>query len=76
MKDETRVFFVVDSVDTNEELFETLEIAQWWAADLLNRKKQVPRIRVAIVKHAFMDDGVWNYDDQADTFQFVHTIQI
>lgn len=73
-EDATRVFFVVDSVDDNEELFETLEAAQAYKLSDTS-DPSTARVRVAIVNNAFREDnGSWNYDDRADTFQFIFNI--
>ena len=77
-KDEqTRVFFVVDQYEEdlesygNCEIFETLEEAIEWT-----KPANKPRIRIAIVKHAYReDDGGWNYEDFSDTFDFIKNIQ-
>lgn len=69
----TRVFFVVDSEEDNEELYETLEDARDAKARL--DPENHPLIRVCIVKNAFVDDGVWNYDDYLDTFDTIKYIE-
>ncbi|MBK8467874.1 MAG: hypothetical protein IPL32_18840 [Chloracidobacterium sp.] len=70
LETDTRLFFVVDSVEDNKELYDTLEHAEVAKACL--NKKNSPRIRVCLVRHAYKEemDGLtgWNYDDQADTF--------
>lgn len=72
----TRLFFVVDSVPANEEIFETLEEADKFYNAKVEAKEDSPRIRICIVKNAYREDnGGWNYDDQADTFETVKTIQ-
>ena len=76
---ETRLFFTVDGTTENIEIFETLEEAREWAQNVVN-----PTIKVAIVKNAykeedlFTDSGLadrWNYEDFADTFEFIKTIK-
>lgn len=68
--DVTRVFWVTDSTEDNEELFECLEDADEYIK--ATKFKATPRIKVCIVKHAYKgDDGEWTYDDQIDTFYTV-----
>ena len=70
-----RVFYVVDSIEDNEELFETLEGAEAYQLSLKPEDK--PRIRICMVRNAFReDDGAWNYDDLSDTFNEVKTLGI
>lgn len=72
----TRVFFVVDGPVTdlanqNDELFETLEQAEAYAETV-----EYARIRICIVRHAFKEvNGLWNYDDNSDTFEVIKTIK-
>jgi len=70
----TRVFFVTDSIEDNEELFETLEGALGHVSTI--DKVHKPRIRIAMVKHAYRDTGEWNYDDRSDTFETVKTLKV
>ena len=70
----TRVFFVVDSVEDNEEIFETLEQAEAYFLSGLS-ETEGRRIRVCLVRNAYKEDGVWNYDDYSDTFTDIKTIQ-
>lgn len=73
MKNETRVFFVVDSIEDNEELFETLESAKEYLDTLSPKDK--PRVRVCIVRHAHKEpEGSWNYTDLSDTFEEIKTL--
>lgn len=76
MKDQTRVFFVVDSIEDNEELFEVLEEARAYQDTL--RPEDKPRIRICLVRHAFLEDEKepmksdrWNYEDLSDTFKTI-----
>ena len=80
----TRVFFVVDSIEDNEEIFETLEQAQNWKAQL--KKKDRPRLYIAIVKNAYLeevedidrellDEPTWNYEDKVNTFEIIDFIE-
>ena len=80
----TRVFYVVDSIEDNEELFETFEDAEAYQMTLSKTRTQdeigspnEPRIRICMVRNAFReDDGGWNYDDLSDTFNEVKTLGI
>jgi len=82
MDNEMRVFFVVDSLEDNEELFETYEKAEAYQMTLSKTRTQdeigspnKPRIYIAMVRNAFKEaDGGWNYDDLADTFQFIKEV--
>lgn len=70
METDTRLFFVVDSTEENEEIYETLEEAE---SDSVNFTK--PRIRVCIVRNSYREDnGEWNYDDYLNTFETIKTI--
>lgn len=71
----TRVFFVTDSIEANEELHETLEDAVDYAKNEMDAGSG-RRIRVCIVRNAFREaDGGWNYDDYTNTFETIKTIQ-
>jgi hypothetical protein len=71
MDGKTRLFFVVDSKEDNEEIFDTYEDA----CDLYNKIKYSnhPRMYIAKVKNAFREKkpSGWNYDDLSDTFEIV-----
>jgi len=70
----SRVFFVTDSVEDNEELFETLEGAMAHISML--KKKDKPKLKVMIVRNAYKDDnGEWTYDDLSDTFELIRTLK-
>lgn len=82
MDNYTRVFFVVDSIEENEELFETLEDAQNYAVQMPQADKA--RVYIALVRNAYKDedpstdDGLskeWNYDDRSDTFKIIKIIK-
>jgi hypothetical protein len=69
MKEATRVFFVVDSPQDNEEIYETLEEAEAY-------QSKDKRIRIAIVQNAYKEaNGSWNYEDLSNTFDFVKEIK-
>jgi hypothetical protein len=68
---EDRLFFVVDSVDDNEEIFETLKEAEAWADDI----GDISRIRICIVRNTYENKGCWNYNDLSDTFETVKIIK-
>ena len=72
--DDTRVFFVTDSPDDNEELFETLEDAREYIE--ATKFNGTPRISICMVKNAYKEDnGEWNYDDRWDTFKYIKEIE-
>lgn len=90
MDDETRVFYVVDSIEDNEEVFETYEQAAKWFNSLSPVRTEDEagetnhrRIYVGFVNHAYKEDdatiiamnGGWNYDDYSDTFEVIKVIQ-
>ena len=64
---DTRVFFVTDSLENNEELHETLEQAQAHLSFAMSSNTH-RRIRVCLVRHAYKENEGWNYDDHQDTF--------
>jgi hypothetical protein len=71
---ETRVFYIVDSAEDNEELFETLEDAQAYKLSAMS-DPFTARISIGMVRNAYKDEinGIvrWNYDDENDTFNIV-----
>jgi len=88
MNDETRLFFVVDSQDTDEEIFETLEEAQDYYDELDISEEYEPykRLFIALVRNAYRktkengeyEEGQktnYNYEDFGDTFESIKTIK-
>lgn len=73
MKKETRLFFVVDSIKDNEEIFETLEKAQKYK-DTNFSETDKPRLYIAYIKNAFKQNKNWNYEDLSDTFKIIKII--
>lgn len=72
---DTRVFFVTDSLEDNEELFETFEGALAYVR--ANMPSLVdPRIRVCFVQNAYRQGEGWNYDDKANTFETIKEIEL
>jgi hypothetical protein len=70
----TRVFFVTDSFESNQEIFETLGEADHHFKTRL-REEAGARLYVAMVNHAYREaDGRWNYDDYSDTFRFLSEV--
>jgi hypothetical protein len=69
----TRLFWVVDSPEDNEEIFEAQEDAKKYAEKY---GKQSPyRIYIAEVRNYFQEaNGAWNYEDHSDTFNTIITI--
>lgn len=72
MKGETRLFFVTCSDESNEELHETLELAERYVKRNFKNDHN-PHIFIGIVKHSYYDhlSNGWNYEDRADTFELV-----
>lgn len=66
----TRLFFVVDTPETNCEIFDTLEEAREYK-ETLGKKG---RNWIAIVKNSYRENGGWNYDDDIDTFNFIKEV--
>jgi hypothetical protein len=75
MDKKTRVFFVVSSSESNEEIFETLEEAQAYRLSVVGTEKG-NLLRVAIVRNAYFEEDIkkWNYDDKQDTFNFIKVL--
>lgn len=71
--EKTRIFFVVDSKEDNEEIFETLEEARSYLISSINYGDK-GRLYIAYVKNAYKEDEKWNYDDRSDTFQIIKII--
>jgi len=71
---EKRLFWVVDSLNDNEEIFETLQEADEFLLTLDPEDK--PRINICIVKNAYKEEnGQWTYEDLADTFEIIRKVQ-
>ena len=73
MENMSKLFFVVDDEDTNEEIFEYYEQAVDYCNSLSGKNI---RIRISIVRNYFKDkeDDWWNYEDLSDTFEFIKEI--
>ena len=73
----TRLFFVVDSWNDNEEIYETLEQAEklYYLLEKENSPNCKPRLYIAMVKNAYQEGSGWNYDDFSDTFQIIEIIK-
>ncbi len=65
----TRLFFVVD---TNEEIFATLEAAEKYKKTRMKTEKGV-RLYIAKVRHYYWEKyhKSWNYEDFSDTFEII-----
>lgn len=72
MNNDIRVFFVVDSVEDNEEIFETFAEAEKMYRMIDEVYK--PRLYVALVEHAYKENDMWTYSDQSDTFDLVKVL--
>lgn len=76
MDDEARLFWVVDSPDSNEEIFATREQAEDYA-DRTYGKRAPYTIYIGEVRNYYQEpDGGWNYDDEADTFRVILTVTV
>lgn len=70
----TRVFFVVDAPDINEELYTELELAADECLELAKLGHEA-RLRICLVRGAYNEGDGWNYDaDRADTFETIKGI--
>jgi len=70
----SRLFWVVDSPDYNEEIFVTKKQAVKYAKRF--GKQEPYTISIAEVRNFYWEKDLkgWNYDDQADTFDTIITI--
>jgi hypothetical protein len=77
IQDNTRLFYVVDATETNEEIYTTLEEAErnYKELDVLPQDK--PRLYIAQVKNAYFEKelNAWNYHDYSDTFEIIKIIK-
>lgn len=71
---DTRLFYVVDAPEVNEEIFETFEEALN-EYDEMDRIDLSPRLYVGEVRNSFREDDHWNYDDLIDTFDIIKVIK-
>lgn len=77
LKAETKLFFVVDSLESNEEIFETYGEAFEHYKELVNKgDEEMAMMRVCLVNNAYKDEAGWNYDDRDDTFTTLRHITI
>lgn len=71
--EKSRLFWVVDSHEDNEEIFATKSEALKYAEKY--GKQEPYRIFIAEVRNYFREvNGSWNYDDRADTFDHIITV--
>ena len=70
---ETRLFFVVDADNVNEEIFETLEHASEFA-NSLKELNVGTRVRICLVRNTFTSKSGYQYEDLANTFETVSDI--
>ena len=70
MREETMLFYVVDGLETNEELFTTRTEADAYA-DELDAQGEKARVRICEVNNAYKEKDGWNYEDRSDTFKEV-----
>lgn len=71
--EDTRLFYVVDAPEVNEELFETYREAEAEYKDMA-RLNIGARLRICEVNHAYRDGNGWNYEDFSDTFSTIQEI--
>lgn len=74
MTDGTRLFFVTDSHEDNEEIFETLEDAEFYIKEEMDAGTG-RRLRVCFVNNAYQEDGRWNYEDKSNTFETIKELE-
>ena len=74
MKENTMMFYVVDSLETNEELFTTRADADAHA-DALDARGEKARVRICEVNNVYKEKDGWNYEDNSDTFNEVLTLR-
>lgn len=74
---ETRLFWVVDSMEANEEIYETLEDALI-AYEQDFDPKTGRRIRICKVRNTYFDQQLkhYNYNDLMDTFTTVKEVDV
>lgn len=72
---DTRLFYVTDSVESNEEIFETYQEARDYMLKLEADNQELVRLRICEVNNAYRETtkdsktgASWNYDDRSDTF--------
>jgi hypothetical protein len=72
----TRLFYVLDSDEANEEIFETLEDAEGAYAHE-NSISKTARLYIAQVRNAYRISELseWNYEDHADTFTIIKILK-
>ena len=72
---DTRIFFVTDSTKNNEEIFDIYEEAMGSFNSLPAEDK--PRLYIAKVKNAYYESDIkiWNYSDEANTFEIVKILR-
>lgn len=74
--EDARLFFVVDSYESNEEIFETLIMAKQYFENVV-KDEDGARVYVGLVRNSYKEFDKkgnmigWNYDDQADTFTLI-----
>lgn len=73
--EKTKLFFVVGSEESNEEIFETLEDAEAYKLSVIGTEKG-SFLKIAMVRNYFYEKSLerWNYNDMADTFNFIKTL--
>lgn len=80
--DEARLFYVVDSSEDNEEIFETYGEAEAYFETLSPTREDDEvgdsnhrRIYIGIVNNTYKNTDHFEYDDFSDTFMHIKTIK-
>jgi len=75
---DTRVFYVTDSVESNEEIFESYQEAVKYYWRLVDDRQELVRLRICEVNNAYFDKqlNTWNYDDLSDTFTTIKELEL
>ena len=77
-----RLFFAVDSDESNKEIFDNYDEANMFAKSLIENCEENVNMSIEIVRNAYKEGGVgetgykWNYDDRSDTFNWVKNVDI
>lgn len=70
----TRLFYVVESRESNPEIFAVREDAMSNAKDWKRQGDTRVTVTISEVRNAYIEkysDDCWNYDDRADTFRTI-----
>ena len=74
LKENSQLFFVVETVDGNEEIFTHYGSAVEYHESLLDREK--PVLYIGLVNNAYREERQhWNYEDLSDTFTKIKVLE-